>query len=84
MYENNRVPPWGYASPSISLVGSGQLVKMLITFEPHYGINMIKFCLLIHFNIVWATDMQKRGRSFAKKFDRRPRLPHNCPRLSHN
>ena len=28
-------------------------MKMLITLEPH-GIFLIKICILLHFNIVWA------------------------------
>ena len=37
---------------SISL-GHGWLVKMLIFFEPH-GIVSLKFCLLIHFKVVFG------------------------------
>ena len=43
------------ASPSIIPTVRGQLVKMIITLEPH-GLFLIKYCLLsfIHFNIVWS------------------------------
>ena len=36
---------------SIILGGQGLLVKMLITLDPR-GIFLIKFCILIHFNII--------------------------------
>ena len=41
----------GEALLTISRAGGGQLVKMLITLEPH-GIFWITFCILIHINIV--------------------------------
>ena len=67
------------ASSSISLAGQGQLVKMLITLEPHGTMNILIKCL--HFNIGWPLVYAKWGRSFVENFDRRPRHPHNCPRL---
>ena len=39
--------------PSIFIAGQGILVKMLITLVPHDTVYIIiKFCILIHFNII--------------------------------
>ena len=71
------------ASPSIIPAGRGQLMKMFITLEPHGTCTLyivIKFCFLIHFNIVcnWFAKLRP---NFAEKFDHCPRLPNNCLRI---
>ena len=41
----------GDGFPCNTLAGQCRLVKMLITFEQH-GVFNIKFCILIHYNII--------------------------------
>ena len=63
------------AWPSISPVGRGQLVKMLINIEPH-GIFWSTFAYLYNLTLSghWYS---KRERSFTEQMDRRPCLPYN-------
>ena len=58
------------ASPSISLAGGGQLVKMLITLEPH-GIFCSNFAYLYILTLSghWYA---KRGRGFTEHPSSRP------------
>ena len=60
--------------PSISPTGRGQLVKLLITLEPH-GINWSKLCLLMHINIVRLASMLNGDEALPKKSIAAPTPP---------